>query len=74
MRAIFKCKTLVKIMMGRIINIIIIGRVHFFKKKAFLKFVRHFLVELVVQLFLYNSDMLISNLPYAKLYFLFYPF
>ena len=41
----------------------------FFKKKAFLKFVRHFLIEFVMQLFLHNLDMLILNLPHAKLYF-----
>ena len=32
-------------------------------------FVRHFLVESVMQLFSRNSDMLIPNLPHAKLYF-----
>ena len=40
-----------------------------FQKNAFLKFVRHFLVEFVMQLFLHNSDMLIPNLPHAKLNF-----
>ena len=43
-----------------------------FQKSAFLKFVRHFLVEFVMQLFLHNSDMLISNLPHAKLYSVFF--
>ena len=37
---------------------------------AFLNFVRHFLVEFVMQLFLHNSDMLIPNLPL----FLVFPF
>ena len=45
-----------------------------FQKEAFLKFVRHFLVEFVMQLFSHNSDMLIPNLPHAKLYFQFFPF
>ena len=45
-----------------------------FQKEAFLKFVRHFLVEFVMQLFSHNSDMLIPNLPHAKLYFEFFPF
>ena len=43
----------------------------FFKKNAFLKFVRHFLVEFVMQLFSHNSNMLIPNLPHAKLIFSF---
>ena len=42
------------------------------KKKAFLKFVSHFLVEFVMQLFLHNSDMLIPNPPHSKLYFYFF--
>ena len=43
-----------------------------FKKKAFLKLVTHFLVKFVMELFLHNSDMLIPNLPHAKLYFVFF--
>ena len=46
----------------------------FSKKKASLKLVRHFLAEFVMQLFLHNSDMLIPNLPHAKLYFYFFLF
>ena len=33
------------------------------------KFVGHFLVEFVMQLFLHSSNMMIPNLPHAKLYF-----
>ena len=40
-----------------------------FQKEAFLKFVKHFVVEFVMQFFSHNSDMLISNLPHAKFYF-----
>ena len=35
-------------------------------------FVRHFLVEFGMQLFLHNLGTLIPNLPHAKLYFVFY--
>ena len=45
------------------------GKGPIFQKEAFLKFVRHFLVEFVMQWFSHNSDMLIPNLPHAKLYF-----
>ena len=39
----------------------------FFKKKSFLKLVRQFVVEFVMQLFLHDSDMPFPNLAHAKL-------